>query len=232
MLRFTLVLLLCLSVAGPSAGEQPVMRLYTTDDGLHRNYVTRIRRDNRGRLWFCTPEGLSLFDGERFSNYTTADGLPHRLVHDIADVGSGVYYLATSAGLYLLRPRTAAPAAYQRVELAGAPDGTEPTVLLRGASGVVWCGTSSGLYRIRDHGKPYAEKVPLSGSGEGAVNALAEDSTGALWVGGAAGLLRVGSGGILAFPLKCRNGPVGTLLADREGYLWTGYWGGRLAVRP
>jgi len=54
--------LLCL--AAPAGAEQPVTRLYTTEDGLARNWVLRIRRDNRGRLWFCTVEGLSLFDGE------------------------------------------------------------------------------------------------------------------------------------------------------------------------
>ena len=64
MCRKELVLLWLLCLAAPAGAEQPVTRLYTTEDGLARNWVLRIRRDNRGRLWFCTVEGLSLFDGE------------------------------------------------------------------------------------------------------------------------------------------------------------------------
>src|ERR1051326_2071539 len=73
--------LLCLPT--PASAEHPVTRLFTTEDGLVRNWVLRIRQDSRGRLWFCTVEGLSLFDGERFANYGTSQGLPNRLVSDI-----------------------------------------------------------------------------------------------------------------------------------------------------
>jgi hypothetical protein len=89
-------MLLC--AAWIAAAEQPVTRLYTTGDGLARNSVQRIRRDQRGRLWFCTVEGLSLFDGQKFYNYDTTDGLPHRNVTDILDAGDGFYWLATSGG--------------------------------------------------------------------------------------------------------------------------------------
>src|SRR5215468_1949342 len=97
-------------LAATAAAEQPVTRLYTTEDGLARNWVLRIRRDIRGRLWFCTVEGLSVFDGERFFSYTTADGLPHRVVEDILDAGGGVYWIATASGLFRFRPRAARPA--------------------------------------------------------------------------------------------------------------------------
>src|SRR5215831_2584707 len=99
MRRFPIVVsLFCLAAA--AFAEQPVTRLYTIEDGLARNWVLRIRRDTRGRLWFCTVEGLSVFDGERFSTYTTADGLPHRVVEDILDAGGGVYWIATASGLF------------------------------------------------------------------------------------------------------------------------------------
>src|SRR5215831_13491681 len=100
MRPLTLAVLLSICAAMPVEADQPVTRLYTTEDGLVRKWVTRIRSDSRGRLWFCTVEGLSLFDGERFSNYTTAQGLPHRVVNDILDAGDGTYWLATGAGLY------------------------------------------------------------------------------------------------------------------------------------
>lgn len=50
-----------------------------------------IGPNRAGRLWFCTVEGLSVFDGEKFTAYTVADGLPHRYVTDFLDTGDGAY---------------------------------------------------------------------------------------------------------------------------------------------
>ena len=76
------MLVILLAQRLPCRAAQPVVRLFTTEDGLVRNGVVRIRRDRMGRLWFCTTEGLSLFDGEKFTNYTAAEGLPYPSVHD------------------------------------------------------------------------------------------------------------------------------------------------------
>jgi ligand-binding sensor domain-containing protein len=60
--------LLCpFSVRGQT-GQFPI-KTYTTADGLARDQVNCIRRDSRGFLWFCTEEGLSRFDGYKFTNY-------------------------------------------------------------------------------------------------------------------------------------------------------------------
>src|SRR5207342_2357023 len=69
------MLIASILTSGVFASELP-SRLYTTQDGLVRNEVLRIRRDSRGYLWFGTWEGLSIFDGYQFTNYTVADGLP------------------------------------------------------------------------------------------------------------------------------------------------------------
>jgi len=52
--------------------EQLPVKKYTTSDGLIRDYITRIVVDSHGFLWFCTPEGLSRFDGYTFTNYSGA----------------------------------------------------------------------------------------------------------------------------------------------------------------
>src|SRR5579863_8416786 len=85
--------------------EELPYRTYTTADGLVRNTITRIRRDPKGYLWLCTTEGLSLFDGGRFTNYRLADGLPDRAVNDLAILTNGSYLVATGAGLFSFHPR-------------------------------------------------------------------------------------------------------------------------------
>lgn len=50
---------------------------FTTDDGLVDNFVWQVLRDSRGDVWAYTNRGLSRFDGQRFHNYNSNDGLLH-----------------------------------------------------------------------------------------------------------------------------------------------------------
>src|SRR5438067_8099640 len=86
------------------AAEMP-SRVYTSQDGLARDRVSVIKRDSLGYLWFGTAEGLSIFDGYRFTNYTVNDGLPHRVVSDILETRSGEYWIATYGGLCRFDPK-------------------------------------------------------------------------------------------------------------------------------
>lgn len=98
-LRVALALGLLLAITADQRAERLPLKSYTTADGLARDQVNRIVRDSRGFLWLCTPEGLSRFDGYRFTNYTIADGLPHRSVRDVLETRSGEYWVATGDGL-------------------------------------------------------------------------------------------------------------------------------------
>jgi ligand-binding sensor domain-containing protein len=49
---------------------------YNTREGLAGSVVYAIAQDQDGFMWFGTETGLSRFDGTRFKNFTTADGLP------------------------------------------------------------------------------------------------------------------------------------------------------------
>jgi ligand-binding sensor domain-containing protein len=94
-----LFLILAIATAHPLRGQQPSFRIFSTQDGLVRNWVTKIHRDSKGYLWFCTVEGISLFDGYRFTNFSTRDGLPSRLVSDMIETSRGDHWFATGARL-------------------------------------------------------------------------------------------------------------------------------------
>src|SRR5688572_22848682 len=72
-----------------SSAERLPIKTYTVADGLLRDYITRIRQDSRGFLWFCTAEGISRFDGVGMTNFTTSDGLPNRTTNDFLETRSG-----------------------------------------------------------------------------------------------------------------------------------------------
>jgi len=50
-------------------------------DGLAGGDVRAIERDAAGRMWFGTSQGLSVWDGSKFRNFGTPDGLGSPLVH-------------------------------------------------------------------------------------------------------------------------------------------------------
>lgn len=48
------------------------------------------------RLYFLTFNGLSIYNGARFTNYTTTDGLGDNLVKDIWEAGEDSFLVATN----------------------------------------------------------------------------------------------------------------------------------------
>ncbi len=57
-------------------GQDFSYRHYDIKDGLVGNHVYYTAQDREGFLWFATETGVSRFDGTRFRNFTTTDGLP------------------------------------------------------------------------------------------------------------------------------------------------------------
>jgi hypothetical protein len=97
-LRLALLLGLLLAAPAIVLAERLPIKTYTVADGLAHNHVTRIYRDSRGFLWFATFDGLSRFDGHRFTSYGREHGLPHADVSDILEDRQRGYWLATYGG--------------------------------------------------------------------------------------------------------------------------------------
>src|ERR1017187_309540 len=101
--HFRLFLILAIATVHPLRGQHPSFRIFRTEDGLVRNWGTKIHRDSKGYLWFCTGGGISFFDAYRFTNFSARDGLPSRLVPDMIETWRGEYWFATQAGLARFR---------------------------------------------------------------------------------------------------------------------------------
>src|SRR5688572_32649753 len=87
-----------LTASAVDAQQLPV-RIFTTGDGLAHDRVRRIVLDSRGFLWFCTPQGLNRFDGQRFAEYSTRVGLGRASVFDVLQTREGDYSVATETGV-------------------------------------------------------------------------------------------------------------------------------------
>ncbi|MDP6042548.1 MAG: two-component regulator propeller domain-containing protein, partial [Candidatus Latescibacteria bacterium] len=63
--------------AVPAGRGTGVWRTYDVTDGLANPNVNSIFRDREGCLWFGTLNGVSRFDGQIWTTFTTQDGLAY-----------------------------------------------------------------------------------------------------------------------------------------------------------
>lgn len=69
------------------------MRHFTAADGLPSGKILKLYQDSRGFLWACTLTGLSRFDGKRFVNYSTDEGLAITFTDDLSEDKPGNLYV-------------------------------------------------------------------------------------------------------------------------------------------
>src|SRR5215470_16311677 len=242
----TLALLLSVALFSPrgARAEQLPIKIYTTGDGLAHNHINRILRDSRGFLWFCTDEGLSRFDGYRFTSYTKAHGLPHNIVNDLMETRDGVYWVATDGGVCRFNP-TGEPAPldasrdhkasirnpmFDVYRLSERENANRINRLLEDRDGAIWLATNDGLFRMKHAGKNVSfEEVEIGLSRETKddphISALAFDRQGGLWAGAIRGLFHRRPDGRVEHFTRQSGLPadfVQTLFADHDGRLWAG----------
>lgn len=237
------LLLVLLVASNPVRAERLPIKSFSTVDGLAHNNVDRIVRDSRGFLWFCTPGGLSRFDGYTFTNYGTDQGLPRPEVADFLETREGEYWVATNAGLVRFNPKarpqnrviyaTEANSGNRSMFTVVLPEGGDKyagaiTVLLEDHNGTIWCGTHKGLYRLDRTGLVLRRiDIPLPETDyEGqSIWDLLEDRSGSLWVAAPRGLYRLWPDGSSARYTKRDGLPddyFHNLLQDHDGHLWAG----------
>jgi ligand-binding sensor domain-containing protein/two-component sensor histidine kinase len=78
--------------------QQLIFKTYTAEDGLVSNPVRRIFQDSRGFIWIGTWQGLSKYDGHKFTNYTTVNGLSDNMINDMHESPDGKLYVAENSG--------------------------------------------------------------------------------------------------------------------------------------
>ncbi|MBC7829662.1 MAG: hypothetical protein H7122_18105 [Chitinophagaceae bacterium] len=77
-----------------SHSQQINIYKYSIQDGLVNNDVLKIYQDSQGFIWICTRGGLSRYDGTRFTNYTTENGLTNDMINDIHEVAPQEFIIA------------------------------------------------------------------------------------------------------------------------------------------
>ncbi len=92
----TIILLVSLFITGQSFAQQYPFVHYSPKDGLVSNQVRGIYQDSKGKLYFTSINGLSVYDGARFINYNSVNGLDNNIVNCVLEMGNDSMWITTN----------------------------------------------------------------------------------------------------------------------------------------
>lgn len=128
---------------------------YTPREGLVNNKAKFIFQDSQGKIYIATYGGLSIYDGSRFTNFDTNNGLADNLVNDIVEMGKDSVWI-------LVNTQTIHCMVNGRLKTFSPDDGLTPVInkLIKCSDGFYYAATDEGLYKLQDR---RFVKVDLSG---------------------------------------------------------------------
>jgi signal transduction histidine kinase/ligand-binding sensor domain-containing protein len=240
------------TVEGPPPALPSVARFdrISTADGLSDQVVYDILQDRRGFIWFATRNGLTRYDGHRFTIYQNDPGDPTSLSSDLVITlyltRNGDLWIGTLGGLDSFDPTTGI--------FTHHPPHQPVLAIHEDEAGILWVGTPTGLTHLDPadpepsafvYGTSLDDPDRLSGT---IVNTIMQDRAGAVWLGtgprgfseAAAGLDRYDPAtGTFAHyrhdpgdPASLGGGDIRALTQDHQGVLWVGTDGGLNRLDP
>ncbi len=158
--RILVSLLIFGSVPGSGTPRRAVQSLsavsYTMKDGLPSNQINVIVQDSRGFLWVGTNNGLSVYDGSGFANYSAVQGLANNWITDIKESHAerGTMWIGTIAG---------GVCRFSNGRFVAMTNAGSVNVLHEDRQGNLWYVLNDTLYR---HGGGYVAHFPTSARGD------------------------------------------------------------------
>jgi len=187
-------------------------------DEIKASLIKSLLEDRAGNLWIGTDgSGLNLYRNERFTLYTTADGLPDGHIRALLEDRAGNLWIGTYNGL--AKFKDGGFTVYSTRE--GLPDNNVES-LVEDADGSLWIGTRGGLAQLKDE-RLTAYALPGTQTSN-IVLAMCRDREGNLWIGTEGGLRRFEAGRFSAenLPPELQSAGISSIYQDHEGNIWFG----------
>ena len=193
-----------IAVRGPEAER------FTEKDGLLSNVLWDLLEDQEGNIWVASDRGLERFREGPLVPFTTRGGIAARAVFASRDSSVWIAPLTTQ-DVTRIGPRG-------RSDILDVP--CYCYRLAQDSAGGIWGFSDSTVVRF-DGLKP--TRVPIEGARLNAIEAIAIDPSGTLWLSDrGVGLVRVsGNRAESVVPAK-ELGRATALISDRKGRIWAG----------
>lgn len=143
----TVIILAYLFFCATCFAQQYPFVHYTPKDGLISNQIKNIYQDSKGRLYFTSVNGLSVYDGSRFINYTSKNGLNYDIVNCVMEMGDDSVWVVTNSNKINCLVNG-------RLKTVTLKDTIVPIInlLIRDDKGVLYAATDQGLFLLdKDH---------------------------------------------------------------------------------
>ena len=193
--------------------------------------LRKIQCDREGRMWFSTSEGGLCQDGDGFSRFTPADGLPHPAVKAVFQDRDHQFWFATWGGVGLYDAHSIsvfdfgkAFSKYKRLSAI--------SQIVQDRQGDIWIGCVSPILNNLDKsvarfdGEHFAFLGAEQGFDLDNCFSIYEDHEGYLWFGGRNGLFRYDGQKLKKMKISAGLGErsISTLTQDSQGQFLFGYW--------
>ncbi|BCS34930.1 GGDEF domain-containing protein [Luteitalea sp. TBR-22] len=166
-------------------------RTFSTADGLPDARVFALLEDRRGTLWAGTDAGLARLDAGRV-RLVPAPGTPAPLrVRLVAEDRVGTLWVGTMQGLFRRDEDRLVP-----VPLPGVAPGTPVRAVVEDRRRRLWVCAGESVFRADDRERRQVRRLHAVGS---TIHAAWLDHRDVLWLGTAAGLVRIDDTGAFAF---------------------------------
>lgn len=130
-----------------AAREKPFFH-YTEESGLAYNAVYCASRDDVGNLWVGTGNGLSIYDGNKFTNIRKTEGLPGNMVWAVEPAGDDLAYVACYlGGVAVFHKKQIIKTLHLKHPVK---DDTFRKLLYSPAHKTLFAGTDFGIYVLKD----------------------------------------------------------------------------------
>jgi len=196
------------------------------NDYPEQHYINDLVEDRFGSLWLATPAGLYRRwpDGST-ARYAKNEGLPDDFLHDLLLDHQGQLWVGTrNAGFF----RLTADETHTRPSVAFALNTADNSQsqwinqLFETSDHRLWAGIAHGLLEFLPagdaEGRRYHVYTLKNGLSDDAIQALAEDTAGNLWLGsGQGGVMKLAHNGIVTYDRQDGIMNVQAIYADRSG---------------
>ena len=191
--------------------------------------LRKIQCDHDGRMWFSTSEGVLYQDGDGFSRFPLADGLPHSAVKAVFQDRDHQYWFATWCGVVLYDAHSISVFGLGKT-LSKEP--SEVSQIVQDQRGDIWIGCVSPLLTslTKSVGRFDGEHFAFLGSEQGFdidnCFSIHEDHEGYLWFGGFKGLFCYDGEKIKKIEgcVGLGEKSISTITQDAQGQFFFGYW--------
>ena len=196
---------------------------FSEADGLVNSYIYAIEEDRNGRLWFGTDDGISVYDGQNFTNFLTND-IEFQAIYE--DKEGKMWFGTIDYGLWMYDGSSI----FQYDEDDGLGDNTIMTIA-EDQFGNLWFGTDGGGATKYD-GKRFSQFTKDDGLTNDVVNVIWEDRNGTLWFGTEGGLSKYDGFRFINYTVDrgLQLGGVQSIAEDQKGNLWLGSGGNGICM--